>query len=61
MRVENSENLIVQVSLTGKTKSASKKVVRNIEVELIRGKARGGGGGGMKRKYGMTTNGKQVA
>ena len=41
MRVENSANSIVQVSLTGKTKSARKKVVRNIEIELIRGKARG--------------------
>ena len=59
MKVENSANSIVQVShrqgLTGKTKSASKKVVRNIEIELIRGKARGGGG--MKRKYGTTTKG----
>ena len=41
MRVENSANSIVQVDLTGKTKSASKKVVRNIEIELISGKARG--------------------
>ena len=38
MRVENSANSIAQISLTGKTKSASKKVVRNIEIELIRGK-----------------------
>ena len=42
MRVINSANSIVQVDLRGKTKSASKKVVRNIEIELIHSKARGG-------------------
>ena len=55
MRVENSANSIVQVShrqgLTGKTKSASEKVVQNIEIELIHGKTWVGG------EYGMTTKG----
>ena len=54
MKVENSANSIVQVShkqgLTAKRKSASKKVVRNIEIELVGGEARG-----MKRKYAMKT------
>ena len=44
MRVENLVDSIVQVShrqgLTAKRKSAGKKVVRNIEIELVCGKAR---------------------